>query len=309
MSQSFSIVIVGSVALDTLESPWGAASDCLGGSASYASLAATFYAPVRMVGIVGSDFPAASTQLFREKGVDTEGLEVAEGKTFRWGGRYHANMNRRDTLFTELNVFEHFHPKLPESYRDTEIVFLANIHPSLQLEVLDQVSAPRYVALDTMNLWIETARDALGEVLKRVDLIFVNDEEAAQLTGHSNLCRAVDALREMGPRHVVIKKGEHGAVLFSSDGPFALPAVLLDKVFDPTGAGDTFAGAFLGHVAREGCLDGPTLRRAMIYATVTASYATERFGADRLVEANLEDIENRISILREMTQWPTGTTV
>jgi sugar/nucleoside kinase (ribokinase family) len=304
MPQPMSIVIVGSVALDTIETPCGAATDCLGGSASYASLAAAFFAPVRMVGVVGSDFPASATQLFTAKGVDTEGLEVIEGKTFRWGGRYHQNMNRRDTLFTDLNVFEHFHPKLPQSYCDSEIVFLANIHPSLQMEVLGQVTDAQYVALDTMNLWIDIAKEDLELVLRRVDLLFVNDEEAMQLTGQSNVWQAVEKLHSMGPRHVVVKKGEHGALLFTEEGPFAIPAVLLEKVFDPTGAGDAFAGAFLGHVAQDGQVAGPTLRQATVYATVTASFATERFGADRLVEATREDIEQRVTQLREMTQWP-----
>jgi sugar/nucleoside kinase (ribokinase family) len=304
MPESKSIVIVGSVALDTIETPWGSAADCLGGSASYASLAASFFAPTRMVGIVGSDFPDSACRLFAEHGVDLEGLEIVEGKTFRWGGRYPADMNRRDTLFTHLNVFEDFHPKLPPSYRDSEIVLLANIHPSLQMEVLDQVGRPHYTALDTMNLWIHTALDSLRDVLKRVDLLFVNDEEARQLSGEEHLLKAVRVLQEMGPRHVVVKKGEHGALLFTDEDVFATCAVLLERVFDPTGAGDAFAGAFLGHLARDGRIDASTLRQAMVYATVTASFATEHFGADRLVEATDEAIERRVSALHRLTQWP-----
>lgn len=304
MSEPKKIVVVGSVALDTIETPWGAAQDCLGGSASYASIAAGFFAPVRLVAVVGTDLPSVARDLFDARDVDTGGLEVVEGRTFRWGGRYHENMNRRDTLFTELNVFEHFHPKLPQSYRDSEIVFLANIHPALQSEVLEQVNRPELVALDTMNLWIETARDELEAVLAKVDLLFVNDEEAQQLSGHANLWRAVSRLREMGPRIVVVKKGEHGALLFTEGGLFALPAVLLEKVFDPTGAGDAFAGAFLGHVARQGDFTDATLRQSMIYGTVTASFVTERFGTDRLAEASLADIEERMSQLRADTEWP-----
>lgn len=304
MSEAENIVVVGSVALDTIETPWGAAEDCLGGSASYASLAAGLFAPVRLVAVVGSDLPSRARDLFAARQVDTSGLEVVEGRTFRWGGRYHENMNRRDTLFTELNVFEHFHPKLPSEYLDSEIVFLANIHPALQHEVLDQVDSPKLVALDTMNLWIETARADLEAVLRKVDLLFVNDEEAQQLSGHANLWRAVDRLREMGPRTVIVKKGEHGALLFTENGLFALPAVLLEKVFDPTGAGDAFAGAFLGYVARQGDYTDSTLRHAMIHGTVTASFVTERFGTDRLAETTLRDVEERMSQLRADTQWP-----
>lgn len=303
------IVVVGSLALDSVATPWGEADDMLGGSASYFSVAASYYAPVHLVAVAGQDLPARATEIFGARGVDLAGLERVEGKTFRWGGRYHENMNQRDTLFTHLNVFEHFHPKLPESYRNSELVFLANIHPSLQLEVLDQVDQPELVAMDTMNLWIETARDDLKKVLEHVDLLFLNDEEARQLSGHDQLWPAVEAVRAMGPQWVVVKKGEHGAVLFADEERFAVPAVLLEKVFDPTGAGDTFAGGFLGHLARSrrhGELDMEVLRECMIQGTVMASFVTEQFGVDRIVDLSAGEIAARRAQLAELVRWPSS---
>lgn len=297
------IVVVGSVALDTIHTPWGSAEDCLGGSASYASLAASYFCPVKMVAVVGEDFPAAARELFRKREIDTTGLEVAAGKTFRWGGRYHQDMNRRDTLFTHLNVFEQFHPKLPAAYRDAEFLFLANIHPALQLEVFDQVRRPRLVAVDTMNLWIETAREDLLRVLERCDLAFVNEEEARQLTGHALLPAALEAIHAFGPRWVVVKKGEHGALLCSRSSRFSIPAVLLPRVFDPTGAGDAFAGGFLGHLARCGSFEDDELRRAMGYGTVLASFVTEQFSVDRIADLPPEQIVQRRDELHDFTRW------
>lgn len=305
MSTAHRIVVVGSIALDTLHTPHGSAEDCVGGSASYAALAASYDAPVNLVAVVGSDFPAAARDLFATRTIDTAGLEVVEGATFRWGGRYHEDMNHRDTLFTHLNVFEHFHPKLPESYRDSEIVFLANIHPSLQMEVLEQVRAPRFVALDTMNLWIDIARDELVRALGRVDLVFVNDEEARQLTGARTVGAAARAIAQMGPKIVVVKKGEHGAILFDAEGGVHVQsAVLLDRVIDPTGAGDAFAGGFLGHLARSGTHDSAALRRAMVYGTVTASFTTEAFGPERLAQLDGDAYQGRIAELERTTRWP-----
>ena len=307
MSESHRIVVVGSVVLDTIHTPHGSAEECVGGSASYAAIASSFLAPVHLVGIVGTDFPAAARQLYVDHGVDVEGLEVVEGETFRWGGRYHEDMNRRDTLFTKLNVFEHFHPKLPESYRDAEVVFLANIHPSLQMEVLEQVRSPRFVALDTMNLWIDIARDDLVEAIGKIDLLFLNDEEAQQLTGKGNVSAAAAELRAMGPGAVVVKKGEHGAVLFDgTDTPYVQSTVLLDRVVDPTGAGDAFAGGFLGHVARMRNSDPATRRAAMLHGTVLASYTTEEFGLDRLARLEESDVTARVELLRKLTSWPLG---
>jgi sugar/nucleoside kinase (ribokinase family) len=299
------IVVVGSIALDTLHTPHGSAEDCLGGSASYSAFAASYHAPVNLVAVVGTDFPETARGLFDRRGVDTAGLEVVEGGTFRWGGRYHDDMNRRDTLFTHLNVFEDFHPKLPAEYRDSEVVFLANIHPALQMEVLDQVEGPRFVALDTMNLWIDIARDDLVKALGRIDLLFLNDEEAMQLSGEGNVTAAVRALKAMGPKHVVVKKGEHGAVLFADGAdPYVQPTVLLESVIDPTGAGDAFAGGFLGHVARNGAADARTLRQAMVQGTVTASFTTESFGPDRLVELSDGGIDERRGVLARISAWP-----
>lgn len=299
------IVVVGSIALDTLHTPHGSAEDCVGGSASYASFAASYHSSVNLVAVVGSDFPESAHTLFRDRKVDTQGLEIVDGETFRWGGRYHENMNRRDTLFTKLNVFEHFHPKLPKAYRDSEVVFLANIHPALQMEVLDQVHEPRFVALDTMNLWIDIARDDLVKALGRIDLLFLNDEEALQLTGELGLSAAVRELRAMGPRNIVVKKGEHGAILFvDGDEAYVQPTVLLETVVDPTGAGDAFAGGFLGHVARRGDAGSATLRQAMVQGTVTASFTTESFGPERLISLTEDDLGGRREVLRRISAWP-----
>lgn len=305
MSEPFRIVVVGSMALDTLHTPYGSAEDCVGGSASYAALAASYAASVHLVAVVGTDFPAAARELFAAHAIDTSGLEVVEGSTFRWGGRYHDDMNQRDTLFTHLNVFENFHPKLPESYGDSEIVFLANIHPSLQMEVLEQVRSPRFVALDTMNLWIDTARADLVRVLGHVDLLFVNEEEARQLTGARGLREAATKITDMGPRSVVVKKGEHGSVLFDAEGDVHVqPTVLLDRVVDPTGAGDAFAGGFLGHLARQRAFDPATLRQAMVHGTVIASFTAEAFGPARLQSLDSASLQARIEDLRRITRWP-----
>jgi sugar/nucleoside kinase (ribokinase family) len=297
------IVVVGSVALDSISTPYGSAEECLGGSASYAALAASYFTSIKLVAVVGEDFPESARGLFRRRGIDCAGLEVAPGKTFRWGGRYHKDMNHRDTLFTQLNVFEHFHPKLPPAYRDAPILFLANIHPALQLEVFDQISRPRLVAVDTMNLWIETALDDLKAVLARADLVFVNEEEARQLTGHALLPAAVAQIRALGPRWVVVKKGEHGALLFTPESRFAVPAVLLERVFDPTGAGDAFAGGFLGHLARAGRFDDEELRRAMGFGTVLASFTTEHFSVDRITDLTADQIRGRCAELHAFTRW------
>jgi sugar/nucleoside kinase (ribokinase family) len=300
------IVVVGSVALDTVETPWGGAEEALGGSATFFSLTASHYAEVGLVAVVGEDLPASARALLERRKVDMSGLKVESGgKCFRWGGRYHADVNRRDTLFTHLNVFEHFHPQLPDNYREGGLLFLANIHPSLQLEVLKQARAPRMVAVDTMNLWIDTARDALVEVLSRVDLVFLNDEEVRLLSRKHALPEAVAAVQAMGPARVVVKKGEHGAILFDGSQRFALPALVLDRVVDPTGAGDTFAGGFLGHLARSENWDHATLREAMVQGTVMASFATEQFSVGGLDGLVPEAIAARREELRKLTDWPS----
>jgi len=298
-----SILLVGSVALDELHTPAGSVRDAFGGSASYFALAARFFAPVRLVAVVGHDFPAAHRDLLADSGVDLGGLEVADGPCFRWGGRYGHDLNHRETLFTNLGVFEHFHPKVPDAWRESAYVFLGNIHPALQMEVLDQVRSPRLVALDTMNLWIETARDALLAVLRRVDLLVVNDGEARQLTGESNLVRAGRRLLELGPRVAVVKKGEHGAALFGAAGAFAIPAVPLDHVVDPTGAGDSFAGGLVGSLAAAGSLEDGALRRAMALGSVLASFTVEDFGLHRLQTVEPRQISDRFTALGDLTQF------
>lgn len=287
-----SITVVGSVALDTVETPAGHNDEGLGGAATYFSLAASNFAPVNLVGVVGDDFPAPHVALLESKGINLDGLERARGKTFRWTGRYHENMNDRDTIETQLNVFEHFHPKLPDAAKDAPFLFLGNIHPSLQLEVLEQ-ARPRFTGLDTMNLWINIALDDLKKVLKRVDVLIINDSEVKLLTGESNLVKGARATKALGPRIVVVKKGEHGCLLFSENDVFSAPAYPLEEVIDPTGAGDTFAGGFLGHLAGANKTDDATLRRAIIYGSVAASFTCEKFGPDRLAEITRADIDKR----------------
>jgi sugar/nucleoside kinase (ribokinase family) len=301
------ILLVGSVALDELHTPAGSVRDAFGGSASYFALAARFFAPVRLVAVVGHDFPAAHRALLESGGVDLHGLEVADGPCFRWGGRYGADLNHRETLFTHLGVFEHFHPKVPAAWRDSPFVFLGNIHPALQAEVLDQVRAPQLVALDTMNLWIETARGELEAVLRRVDLLIVNDGEARQLTGETNLVRAGRRLLELGPRSAVIKKGEHGAALFAAGASFAVPAVPLEHVVDPTGAGDSFAGGLVGALAAHGDLADGALRRAMACGSVLASFTVEDFGMRRLQAVQHDDIAARFAALGQLTHFDAAT--
>lgn len=296
------VTVVGSIALDTVETPWGRNDEGLGGAATYFALAACNYAPVHLVAVVGEDFPERHVELFRQKGINLDGLERAPGKTFRWTGRYHEDVNFRDTLDTQLNVFEHFHPKLPEAARQAKYLFLGNIHPSLQMEVLNQSKA-QFVGLDTMNLWIDIARDDLLAVLKRVDALIVNDSEVLLLTGHKNLVRGAEAIHALGPRIVIIKKGEHGCLAFCAHEVFCAPALPLREVVDPTGAGDSFAGGFMGHIARRDSTDFATLRQAVIHGSVVASYTCERFGPDRLAEIGPETVEERYSVFRSLAAF------
>ena len=244
-----SILVVGSAALDTIKTPYGEVKDALGGSALYFAAAASFFTPVKIVAVIGDDFPIGQLDFLKAQGVHTGGLETAKGKTFRWSGVYHQDMNQRDTLSTDLNVFKTFSPKLPAEYRDTPYLFLANIHPELQLEVLNQMSQPKLVMLDTMNLWISTALPALKKVMARVDAIILNDQEARQITGETNLIKAAQGVQKLGPRTVIVKKGEHGAFMVSGDNFFTVPAFPLDSLYDPTGAGDSFAGGLFGYLA------------------------------------------------------------
>lgn len=297
------ITVVGSIALDTVETPWGRNDNGLGGAAIYFALAAANLAPVNLVGVVGDDFPGEHVELLKSKQIGLAGLERVAGKTFRWTGRYHADVNDRDTLDTQLNVFAEFHPKLPEAARAAGYLFLGNIHPSLQLEVLDQ-SRANFVALDTMNLWINTTRDALLDVLKRVDVIIINDSEAKLLTGEANLVKAARGVQALGPRIVVVKKGEHGATLFGSAREvFAIPALPLAEVVDPTGAGDSFAGGFMGCIAKEDRTGFETLKRAVVHGCAVASFTCEAFGPDALTRVTPAALDQRIQAIRDLTSF------
>jgi sugar/nucleoside kinase (ribokinase family) len=298
-----SLLVVGSTALDTVKTPYGEVHDALGGSAFYFSAAASYFTQVKIVGIVGDDFPMNQLDFLIERGVDLSGLEVVKGKTFRWGGVYHENMNHRDTLFTHLNVFETFAPKLPSQYQDVPFLFLANIHPELQLSVLAQVKKPKLVVLDTMNLWIDIALPALKEVLSKVDIVILNDQEARQLTGEINLIKAAKLVIEMGPKTVIVKKGEHGAFVISDKDIFAVPAYPLESLFDPTGAGDSFAGGMMGYLAKCDDISPQTLRKAIVYGTVTASFSVEQFSIQRLQDLTHNEIDSRYHKLERMTKF------
>ena len=288
------VLVVGSVALDSVETPFGRADEVLGGSATFFSAAASHLTPVQLVGVVGSDYPMDKLQPLAGRGVDLGGLEQADGESFRWRGRYRHDLNSAETLETRLGVFSHFRPKIPEAFRNAPFVFLANIDPRLQLEVLKQVARPKLVACDTMNFWIESRRPDLLELLGHVDLITLNDGEARQLTEKSNLVKAARWLLERGPTHVIIKKGEHGAFMFTRDSVFHAPAYPLEDVFDPTGAGDSFAGGFIGYLARSSDLSEANLRRAVIYGSAMGSFAVERFSIGRLLEIGPADISERV---------------
>jgi sugar/nucleoside kinase (ribokinase family) len=295
-----SLLVIGTLAYDGIETPYARRENVLGGSAVYFSLSAANFGPVRMVGVVGGDFEKRDLELLSARAVDTRGVErVAEGKSFRWAGRYEADWNTRTTLETQLNVFEHFDPKVPKSFRDSRYVFLANAEPKVQLRALEQCTQPSFVVADTMNLWIEIRRDELLDVLRRVDGIVLNDEEARMLTGERNLIKAAARVRELGPRYVMLKKGEHGAFLVGEDVRYALPAYPVDAVVDPTGAGDCFAGGFMGYLAAADCVEAPTLRRAMLYGTVTASFCVQGFGVEVLADKRRAHIESRFNELLE----------
>ena len=298
-----SLLVVGSVALDTVETPFGRAVDALGGSATFFTAAASFFAPVQLVGVVGDDFPTDALDFFNERDVDLSGLERAPGESFRWSGVYNYDLNSRETLETRLGVFADFSPRIPESFRDTEWVFLGNIDPELQIDVLRQIRRPRLVACDTMNFWIAGKRDALLELLPGVDLLLVNDSEARELSGDFNLARAARWIQERGPRYVIVKKGEHGAILFTPDSVFFAPGFPLEEVFDPTGAGDAFAGGLMGALAQGGRADDADLRRGVIYGSVMGSFAVERFSIDRFRDLTPEDVEARVRQFREMTSF------
>ena len=297
-----SILVVGSVALDTITTPAGTRREVLGGSATHFSIAASFFAEVRLVGVVGEDFAPEHMNLYRHFGINLDGLQVKPGKTFRWAGVYEENMDVRRTILTELNVFASFKPVLPPNYRASPFLFLGNISPDLQAHVLDQAGKPRFTVLDTMDLWITTAADALRTVIRRVDLLTLNESEARHLSGKHSLIKASRRLLELGPRYVLIKKGEHGSILFSKDSIFLMPAYPLEEVQDPTGAGDAFAGGFLGALAAGGGTAESDIRRAMVYGSVIASFGVEAFSLDRLAKLTRAEIDARVDQFLKMAR-------
>ncbi len=299
-----SLLVVGSVAFDAVESPYGKVERTVGGAATYFAVAASFFAPVSLVGIVGDDFTQEDEKIFHGRQIDTDGLERATGKTFFWAGRYSQNLNERVTLGTELNVFAEFKPRLPEKYRASKYVFLANIAPDLQRDVLHQVKKrPKLVALDTMNYWIERSNAELRETLKHVDILMINDSETRQLSNEHNLLRAAKHIFKMGPSTLVVKRGEHGAMMVDKHGVFCVPAFPLEEPHDPTGAGDSFAGGFMGYLAGCGDKSDASLRRAMVYGSVLGSFTVEKFGLDRLRHLKRDEIHARARHFAKLTQF------
>jgi len=299
------ILVVGSVAFDTVETPFGRAERVLGGSASFFSVAASFFAPVNLVGVVGRDFGGKELAAFEGRPIDLEGLERMDGETFHWQGRYSHDLNSRETVCTELNVFEFFKPRIPARYRSSETVFLGNIDPVLQRQVLEQVERPRVVACDTMNFWIAGRREELLETVKRVDVLLLNDAEARELSGEWNIVKAGRAIRALGPKTLVVKKGEHGVLMFAEEGSFSAPAYPLENVFDPTGAGDTFAGGFLGYLASGGSHGDGALRRAVVMGSTLASFSVEAFGLERLLTLTRPEIDERFRLFKRLTHFET----
>ncbi|WP_310993339.1 PfkB family carbohydrate kinase [Aequorivita marina] len=299
------LVIVGTVAFDAIETPFGKTDKILGGAATYIGLAASqFKVDGAIVSIVGGDFPEKNLTMLKENGMDISGLEVVEdGKTFFWSGKYHNDMNTRDTLITDLNVLADFNPKVPDNYRDAEVVMLGNLHPLVQLGVIEQMNSPKLIVLDTMNFWMDSALNELMQVIAKVDVVTINDEEARQLSGEYSLVKAAHKIMEMGPEYVVIKKGEHGALLFSDDDVFFAPAMPLREVFDPTGAGDTFAGGFTGYLARTGDYTYENMKNAVINGSALASFCVEKFGPEKLLSLTNSDVHQRIQQFKSLTQF------
>jgi len=300
------LLAVGTVAFDAIETPFGKTDKILGGSGTFVGLAASqFGVDTGVVSVVGGDFPQSYLDMMNSKGINTDGVEVIkEGKTFFWSGKYHNDMNSRDTLVTELNVLEHFSPVVPENFKDAEIVMLGNLHPLTQASVLDQMEVkPKLVVLDTMNFWMDIALNDLHEVIKRIDVITINDEEARQLSGEYSLVNAAKKIHEMGPKYVVIKKGEHGALLFNEGNMFFAPALPLADVFDPTGAGDTFAGGFCGFLAKTGNVSFENMKNAIIYGSNLASFCVEKFGTQRMEELTKDEVTERLKAFKQLTQF------
>lgn len=301
--QVMDLLVVGTLAFDSVQTPFGERSDVLGGSATYLSTAASYFTKAGICGVIGEDFPKPHLDFLHGRGIDTAGVKTLPGKTFRWRGRYDHNLNVAHTLETQLNVLTDFRAELPPHYADAKFVVLGNIDPDLQIRVLDQVKAPKLVACDTMNFWITGARPALEKALKRVDLLSINDAEARQLSGEYNLVKAAQAIFKMGPKMLVVKRGEHGAILFLPDGIFAAPAFPLEVVLDPTGAGDSFAGGMLGYLAMRGAVDSVSLRQAVVMGSVLASFAVEDFSLDRLKRLTRDEIGLRFKQYRNLTEF------
>jgi sugar/nucleoside kinase (ribokinase family) len=299
------VLVVGSIAIDSVKTQLEEHREVLGGAASYASVGASFFSPVNLVGIVGTDFPQEYIELFKSRGINLDGMEVAEGRTFRWSGEYEWDMNQRKTLDLELNVFESFRPKLPEAYKRTPIILLGNISPVLQNHVLDQMEHPRFIVADTMDLWIDTTKPALLDLLERLDLLVLNDSEARQLTAETSLIKAGRNLIQLGPKFVAIKKGEHGCLLLSHDHFFSCGAFPLEDIHDPTGAGDTFAGGFTGYLAglEKEAFEFADLKKAVVYGSLLASFCVESFSLDRLKTLSRENIDERYELFRVMSHF------
>ncbi|TLM64277.1 MAG: sugar kinase [Deltaproteobacteria bacterium] len=297
------ILVVGSVAFDSVETPFGQGDDVLGGSATYFSTSASFFTGVRLVAVVGEDFPDEHRAFLASRSIDLTGLQVAPGQTFRWKGRYGFDLNEAQTLETHLNVFEGFQPKLPEGFQDAEVVFLANIDPELQMEVVRQVKRPRLIACDTMNFWIGGKRDALVRTLGQVDILVINEGETRQLANEPNLVKAARAIQAMGPRTLVVKRGEYGVLVFGEHSIFSIPAYPLEEVFDPTGAGDTFAGGFVGYLAATGNFSDAAIRKATVFGSVMASFTVEDFSLNRLKTVSWQEIEDRFRRFQALTAF------
>ena len=297
------VLVVGSVALDSVKTPFGEVQDALGGSATFFSVAASYFTDVAIVAVVGDDFPEKHIDFLKSRGIDTSGLAVEEGETFRWTGVYGYDLNDRETIETRLNVFETFRPSIPERLAASELVFLANINPELQLSVLEQVSSPLLVACDTMNFWIEGKREALRQLIRKVDVMVMNDSECRELAEEPNLIKASRMVLDMGPKTIVVKKGEHGAFMADRQSLFSAPAFPCESVFDPTGAGDSFAGGFMGHLAQTGDVSAANIRRAVIVGTVMASFCVERFSVDGMSSLDRSDIEGRFGMLKDVTDF------
>jgi len=298
-----SILVVGSVAIDSVETPFGRGENILGGSATYFSTAASFFTDVNLVAVVGDDFPPEHIDFLKSRNIDLRGLKQEAGKTFHWKGRYGFDLNEAQTLDTQLNVFQTFRPQIPAEYAEAEYLILANIDPELQLEVLEQVKSPRVIACDTMNFWISSKPEVLKQVIARVDFFIINEGEARQLTGEVNLVKAARAILAMGAKNLIIKRGEYGVLLFSGDAVFAAPAYPLENVFDPTGAGDTFAGGFMGYLASTGNLSEGSVRQAIIFGSVMASFNVEDFSLDRLRTLQYSEIDARYKSFKKMTHF------